>query len=690
MSEEPVGVDETGPLLTCLLPVRNAAHELPAFFDSLRRYCDAVVALDDGSTDDTLAILEAEPLVKRIVRMPVREGYRSWNDATNRNRLLREVRKLNPRWILSLDADERIDEEDGQALRAFLERDAMPGLAYAFRHAPMWGSTEYFWPRYYWGYRLFHFARGQQFPVQKLHFSPVPTSIPEALRIKTTLRIQHLGEMTPERRLARFVKYLEADPARKFQASYTSSLQLVDEQHLHRWLPRPFGLPVLLDEAELALRQPPQDGQTAMSVVILAPAGAGDVRKTIESISLGEPVDIVVVTRGWSNRQVEQLREAVADIKVVPVPGDAHPGVMRNVGLRCARGIHITFLDAGEQLVSPGLAGWLDVHRQGYVMVSGVLVPGANDAVTIAGTSLRSRDGSLAEPPHELVNPPVRCSYARLVLLEAGGFPEGVRAAEGTIVNGELFRRGYRAWFDPGLRISMPATPHRLTSFLAHSFASGRDQTRRRVRAAMQRSDSTYAPATYHKPAWRIGRGSLRSALPTSGLGWRVTALVTAGRLCEVLGAGLEGLRSFMSGQVGVRRRPQAILCIGMHEGGVSAWLVQCDYLQRRLTAVQVATSLRVNIPRGSAPISLDELPSVYRSLEGDQIHAALVEAVGVEGLDSLVGQSEAVEKILMLAGAGSRLRPQAARHLAEALDAGAISSSLARRDFEFMQRWFG
>ena len=69
------------------------------------RFADLVVALDDGSTDDTRAVLEAHPLVHTVLTNPRRDGYAGWDDAANRNRLLGAGAR--PSWIMSLDADER-------------------------------------------------------------------------------------------------------------------------------------------------------------------------------------------------------------------------------------------------------------------------------------------------------------------------------------------------------------------------------------------------------------------------------------------------------------------------------------------------------------------------------------------------------------------------------------------------------
>ena len=49
-------------------------------------------------------------------------------------------------------------------------------------------------------------------------------------------------------------------------------------------------------------------------------------------------------------------------------------------------------------------------------------------------------------PSFAFESPPPRCSYHRGLLAEVGGFPEDRRAGEDSVVNEELFARGYGAW----------------------------------------------------------------------------------------------------------------------------------------------------------------------------------------------------------------------------------------------------
>ena len=126
--------------LLCLLPARNAAHTLPGWFESVERCADAVIALDDGSTDATRAMLAAHPLVRRLLTNPVRQSYEGWDDRANRTRLLAAAAELSPAWILWLDADERIPPDDATALRQFLARGADRQCAYLVTVYPLGGG----------------------------------------------------------------------------------------------------------------------------------------------------------------------------------------------------------------------------------------------------------------------------------------------------------------------------------------------------------------------------------------------------------------------------------------------------------------------------------------------------------------------------------------------------------------------
>lgn len=297
----------TSPTVACLLPARNAATDLAGWFESVSCVADVVVALDDGSTDDTAALLEAHPLVHTLLRNPVRPSYEGWDDSANRQRLIDALEPIGPRWILQLDADERIDAADALALREFLapasgdERRAPPDptCIYLLGICRMIGDQQH-WDRLEcWAGRVFAYRAGITLPAEKLHFSPVPTDITMDRYVRTTIRIQHLANLTAERRAGRHRKYAEVDPAALYQSSYAHLLD--DPTSVKEWTTRSDHQPIILHGATTAARCW-SIGPIA-SVDSVNVQDRGDLRVAVESSS----ADLVVLHDGASAPSDELL-----------------------------------------------------------------------------------------------------------------------------------------------------------------------------------------------------------------------------------------------------------------------------------------------------------------------------------------------------------------------------------------------
>lgn len=238
--------------VVCLLPVRNGAADLPGWLESAARVADCVIALDDGSTDDTGDILRASPLVARVLENPPRPTVHGWHDGENRNRLLRACDDLAPDWVISLDVDDRITPDDAAPLRDFLAGDALPGLAYGFPYFRMWhGRCD---PLYYMVWRLFSWEPGQAFTSMEHHNQPVPTSIPRRLWVPLTIRIQHWGAADDERWQVRPEKYRVATGSGPAIATDFGGLDAPGADDWPAWEPRPPGFPVLA--ARVGLERP--------------------------------------------------------------------------------------------------------------------------------------------------------------------------------------------------------------------------------------------------------------------------------------------------------------------------------------------------------------------------------------------------------------------------------------------------
>jgi spore germination protein len=527
--------------LVCLLPARNAEADLPGWFESARRFADAVVALDDGSTDGTRELLEADPLVEVLLENPRRETYEGWDDAANRQRLLAAAAELEPGWIVSLDADERLDADDAAALREFVREAARPDVAYGFRVFRMAGDLEHYDRAGLWAYRLFAYASGQRFPQERLHFVPVPTTIDRRRFVNTTLRIQHLGGLTEERREARFAKYSEADPGNEFQADYSNLLAVAET--VQRWEPRTPGLPVLPADAPLDLDGP------VLSAVVISRNDEDRIERVVRAVTeqeCHEPFEVIVVVSG-SDRTADIVRERFPEVTLVELDGRALPGRARNAGLDVARGEFISFPGSHVELPPGSLAARVRAHQRGHALVTGTTL---NGTMTRSGWASYFLDHSSVlpdRPSERLTGPPAHCSYIRDHLIAVGGFPEDMRAGEDTVVNVELTRRGlvgYRAADVTIVHRSRCTNPTRL---VRHHFQRGRGlgrivlgQHQRRSRSLRRSIGIGYLRRRLRTLAGNVERwgGDLR------GEYLRSRPLIAAGAAAALAGAWFEVLRS--------------------------------------------------------------------------------------------------------------------------------------------------
>jgi glycosyltransferase involved in cell wall biosynthesis len=662
--------------LVCLLPARNAAPDLPGCFASLRRFCDAIVALDDGSTDETKAVLAAEPLVEILLENPLRPDYRGWDDAANRNCLLEAAGALRPEWIISVDADERLDAGDAAALLDFLDGDALPGCVYGFRHVPMRADEEHFVPRYQWVYRLFAYTPGQRFPDDRLHFAPVPTAIPRARWFRTTLRIQHLGGMTEGRRLARFAKYLEADPDRTYQADYTNLLRTPAESELRLWVVRPPGLPVLLGAAGpdpaadaevrdlIDLADEGQPDTPALSAIVITRNNEGTIARTVASVvdqECPEPFEVIVVTSG-TDRTAEIVRERFPSVTVVELPRPALPGEARNAGLRVARGTFVSFPGSHVELPPGSLAARLAAHRRGYAMVTGVTLNGTATRAGWASYFLDHHEGLPGHRPAELNGPPAHCSYARLPLLEVGGFPEGVRTGEDTAVNRALVHRGYVALRDPAIQFVHRSPCRTPLKLIRHHFARGRGWGRLVVEEHRERGhligrELLLARLVRHVPD-RVGRirRNVEVALPEyRGHYRRSLPLIWLGATASWAGMWVEILRPAPGKWAILVGQPiRTLLVVADGPAEPTILLLRLDAVGRRVQVLGLPAELSVSSANGTHSLT-EALNSASRTEQGPRDAGATLErlrdvvrrAVNLAADDFLIGPSEAVAQLL-------------------------------------------
>jgi glycosyltransferase involved in cell wall biosynthesis len=533
-------------LLTVLVPVRNGESLLPGWLDSVERYADAVVALDDGSTDGSRQLLEAHPLVAEVLTNPVRPTYHGWDDLGNRQRLVDAAREAGARWLLFLDADEQIDEADGQALRRFLETEARPGYAYGFEVFRMVDDHEHYDPRSLWVFRLFAAADTvEPLGSQRLHFVPVPSGIPRASWLFTSIRIQHAGSLTAAHRQARFAKYREADPGNDFQDDYANLLE--DPELVAPWPVRSPDLPVLLGgEGRFVDRHHELAGpRPAITAVVIAQDDEAVIDRSVDALAgqqLDDEYEVIVVCSG-SDGTAERVRRRYPEVRCVQLPRRALPGEARNAGLWMARGEFVTFPGSHVWLLPGSLAARLGAHDEGWDMVTGAVVNGNTSRAGWASYLLDHAAQVPSRPAGPYTGVPGHASYVTADVRSVGGFPEDMRAGEDTVVNRKLYFGGKRTYFCPEATFVHASPSSGVVRLVRHHFQRGR-ALGRIIRSANDRSTVARLRSTASLPKRRLRY--LHDALDNSGddalraMYRRVRPLVVAGAVAAASGTWFE------------------------------------------------------------------------------------------------------------------------------------------------------
>jgi len=99
-------------MILVLLPVRNATHVLSGCFQSVRKFADTVLALEDGSTDGVPKFSRHERLDRGILPNPPCNSLAELNDTARCSRPLATSVGFDSDRMPSFDADEPIDALD--------------------------------------------------------------------------------------------------------------------------------------------------------------------------------------------------------------------------------------------------------------------------------------------------------------------------------------------------------------------------------------------------------------------------------------------------------------------------------------------------------------------------------------------------------------------------------------------------
>ncbi|KQR72130.1 glycosyltransferase family 2 protein [Pedobacter sp. Leaf176] len=127
-------------LIACI-PLKNEAWVIKYTLSALSEFVDEIIALDDGSSDDSIKILESYPKVTQIIKnKPRSDKFR--NEPLNWNRLTKAAIERGADWIFYTDADEMVEPRIKDEIRVMMEAKDVD--VYQFKKISPWRGYDFY------------------------------------------------------------------------------------------------------------------------------------------------------------------------------------------------------------------------------------------------------------------------------------------------------------------------------------------------------------------------------------------------------------------------------------------------------------------------------------------------------------------------------------------------------------------
>ena len=218
------GLRTTSPRRTrmlAVLAVRDGMRYLPGFLRNVVPQVDGIVALDDGSSDESPELLAQHAAVIELLRRP--RDRPNWDEVGNHRSLVAAALRHGAEWILCVDADERLERKFRVRAERVIVRGRLLGYsAYAVRLRELWDDPGQYRVDGIWGRkmvaRLFRAREDHDFDPALLHGIKAPLQARRRGGFpRADLTIYHLAMLHPEDREARRRRYEQLDPDRRWQ-----------------------------------------------------------------------------------------------------------------------------------------------------------------------------------------------------------------------------------------------------------------------------------------------------------------------------------------------------------------------------------------------------------------------------------------------------------------------------------------
>lgn len=178
-----LGTEKKRPTLSLCMIVKNEEEMLPGCLESVKDAVDEMIIVDTGSSDRTIQI--AKSYGARVYSHPWRDSF---SEARNYG-----LQFATGDWILQLDADERLEQEDIALLRRLICSDDYDGIIVGITNFVGGTSSKFYYERV--------FRRG------KGHYEGIVHNqlVLDGACLPSEIRIYHYGyDLSPEKMQAKW------------------------------------------------------------------------------------------------------------------------------------------------------------------------------------------------------------------------------------------------------------------------------------------------------------------------------------------------------------------------------------------------------------------------------------------------------------------------------------------------------
>lgn len=192
-----------------MLCVRNESEHIDACINDLSMYVDSIVVIDDGSIDNTVALVSKWKKVKRFKQKPVKRFGEQRTEGVDRQELLNMSYELGSDFSFFIDADEIAENRMKTEIYKMTGNDQVS--LWFFHEENFWRSERFTRKdnQFDWGWfgRLFRMTPGLTYDTHGEHCGGIPSNIPDTCmwikdqptQGRSQIRIKHYGFSSEEK-----------------------------------------------------------------------------------------------------------------------------------------------------------------------------------------------------------------------------------------------------------------------------------------------------------------------------------------------------------------------------------------------------------------------------------------------------------------------------------------------------------